>query len=60
MKQVYTLRQDTNILGLMEKVNESLDTGWRLQGGVCVTIMPPSSGPMFLYTQAMVLEVETK
>jgi hypothetical protein len=60
MKQVYTLRQDTNILGLMDKVNESLDSGWRLQGGICVTSMGPSSGPMFLYTQAMVLEVETK
>jgi hypothetical protein len=56
-QQVYTVRQGTNLLDLMDKVNSDLRAGWRAQGGLCVTVMPPSS-PMFLYTQTLVMETE--
>ena len=58
MKRVYSIRQGTNVLELTDTVNQDMMRGWKPQGGVCVAVLPPDYNPMFLYFQAVVLEVD--
>ena len=48
----YTIVDGKGMLHLAMNVNEHLDEGWKLQGGVCVH----SIGSVIYYYQAMVLE----
>jgi len=57
MKQIYSIRQGTTILELMDVVNQDMAMGWMPQGGLCVSAMP-SGYPMPLYSHAMVLEMD--
>ena len=43
---------------LEKEVNESLDEGWALQGGVSCSVSESEDCVYYLYTQSMILQVE--
>ncbi len=56
-------RQEYNVIGagftgsLISDVNDAIDQGWRVSGGVSVVKFEPTAGPAYL--QAMVRDVPT-